>query len=204
MDETLTKERRPMPQPFFGATQFPLDLRQIQTPHIRAFDARHEGSCTGMQTLGERFARPFIAHCGAEEDGETIDDLSVFEPTPRNASTLGHLREHASTSKRRSDDTTSHTHQAKNYRVFRKMRQQDLRRVSGGKASPAACTLCVRLDILCGHVAWSSLMDGRTADVRSPLEAQRTPAETLHSRDCGCTETTRWTQETEQEQVALT
>jgi len=54
----------------------------------------------------------------------------------------------------------------------------DLCRGSGGKASPAACKLFARLDVLRGQRTWSRLHDGCSADGKSPLRAVRVPART--------------------------
>ena len=42
MGETLAKDRFVMPQPFFGTTQFQLDVLHIKTTNILEFDALEE------------------------------------------------------------------------------------------------------------------------------------------------------------------
>jgi len=54
-----------------------------------------------------------------------------------------------------------------------------------------------------GQLTCSRLIDGRTADPKTPLKEQPTPPQTLHIRDRGFTDVTRWKQETEQEQLEL-
>src|SRR6185437_5847123 len=80
---------------------------------------------------------------------------------------------------------------------------QDVFAGNGGKASPAACKLFARLDMLTGQLTCSPLVDGRTADTRTPLAQHPTPARTLQIRDKGFTDLTRWKQEEEQGQFVL-
>src|SRR6266568_1123337 len=51
---------------------------------------------------------------------------------------------------------------------------QDVFRGNGGKASEAACKLFVRLDMVHGQLTCSRLIDGRTADPKTPLKEQPT------------------------------
>jgi hypothetical protein len=74
---------------------------------------------------------------------------------------------------------------------------------NGGKASPAACKIFVRLDMLRGQLTCSPLQNGRKADTATPLETVPTPGRTLHLRDRGFTDLERWKAEDEQGQLVL-
>ena len=58
----------------------------------------------------------------------------------------------------------------------------DLFRGCGGDGSSAAGKLFARLDMLRGQLSCSPLLDGRSADAKSPLRTQRVSARTLRDK----------------------
>ncbi|HVU65688.1 MAG TPA: IS4 family transposase [Ktedonobacteraceae bacterium] len=79
----------------------------------------------------------------------------------------------------------------------------DLFRGNGGKASPAACKVFVRLDMLRGQLTCSPLQHGRCADGKSPLAQVEVPTRTLHLRDRGFSNLERWAQEEARQEWVL-
>lgn len=73
----------------------------------------------------------------------------------------------------------------------------------GGKGTKAAFKLQARLEMVRGQLSCSSLLDGRQADSKTPLQHESSPARSLHIRDRGFVDLKRWQAEARQGQYML-
>ena len=74
---------------------------------------------------------------------------------------------------------------------------------NGGKHTSSALKVFVRLDMLRGRLECSQLLDGRHADSKTPFREVANAPRTLHVRDRGFADLTRWKQEAEQEEYTV-
>jgi hypothetical protein len=72
-----------------------------------------------------------------------------------------------------------------------------------GKGIKSAFKLQARLEMVRGQLSCSSLLDGRQADSKTPLQHERSPTRSLHIRDRGFLDVKRWQTEAAQGQYTL-